>query len=64
MISLARFASKTSSRERTRHGGNPRYPVFILTPTEVGDTTTGSRLGREFWAPDFFFRRLGSGGGY
>ena len=39
VVLIVRFTSETSSRESTRRERNPRYPGFILTPTELGDPT-------------------------
>ena len=50
---------KTSLRERTRWVGNPTYPVFISTPSELGDILTGSWPGPDFWTRFQFLAHLG-----
>ena len=40
---------KISSRESTRRVGNPRYPVFLPTPSELGARALRSRADHCFW---------------
>ena len=46
---------KTSLHESTNREGKSRYPIFLSTPSELGDTAAGSRGHCDFWVPIIFF---------